>query len=61
MKTDWNETFKFEEQENDLEQLTTANSDINGSIESLSGKFIQTKKIHYHNIIFFVMAPLSVT
>jgi hypothetical protein len=41
MKTDWNETFKFEEQENDLEQLTTANSDINGSIESLSGEFIQ--------------------
>ncbi|XP_070505540.1 protein pinocchio [Chironomus tepperi] len=36
MKTDWNETFKFEEQEIDLEQLTTANSDINGSIESLS-------------------------
>lgn len=41
MKTDWNETFKFEEQENDMEQLTTAQSDINGSIESLSGKFIQ--------------------
>lgn len=35
MKTDWNETFKFEEQENDL-SVAGSNHDINSSIESLS-------------------------
>ncbi|KAG5674995.1 hypothetical protein PVAND_004936 [Polypedilum vanderplanki] len=43
MKSDWNETFKFEEQETDLAvAVLGSNNDINGSIESLSASGTNT-------------------